>query len=52
MTANGTAWFSDFKVETGVADTSNTWNYLFILFDYVDTTINGKNVKLSLSRNR
>ena len=50
----GTAWFSDFKVESGIADESNTWNFLCVLFDNVDVNIQkdgiNKNVKLHLNQ--
>lgn len=49
----GTAWFSDFKIESGITDDSNTWNFLCVLFDNVDVNIekDGKkqNVKLTLT---
>ncbi len=52
-TANGTAWFSDFKIESSVADESNTWNFLFVLFNHMNVNIerNGKieNVQLNLT---
>lgn len=52
--ACGTAWFSDFKIESGIADETNTWNFLCILFDNVDVNIekNGvnRNVKLNLTQ--
>ena len=47
--AKGTAWFSDFKIEAGIADTSNQWNFLCVVFDYVDVDVNGQNVKLQLT---
>ncbi len=37
--SKGTAWFSDFEIESGVADTSNTWNYLCLLFNNVNVNI-------------
>lgn len=50
----GTAWFSDFKIESGIIDETNTWKFLCILFDYVDVNIekNGtnKNIKLGLTQ--
>lgn len=53
-TCIGTAWFSDFKIESGIADESNTWNFLCVLFDNVDVNIekNGtnQNVKLHLTQ--
>ena len=52
--AFGTAWFSDFKLEAGIADETNNWNFLCLIFDYVDVNIekNGttQNVKLSLTQ--
>ena len=47
--AKGTAWYTDFSIEAGVADTSNTWNFLCLLFDNVDVDMNGKNIKLELT---
>ena len=49
-TTIGTAWFSDFTIESGIQDESNTWNFLCLLFDYVDVNIDNKNVKLSLTQ--
>ena len=50
----GTAWFSDFKIESGVANTSNTWNFLCVLFNNLDVNIekNGtqQNIKLKLTQ--
>lgn len=50
----GTAWFSDFKIESGIADESNTWNFLCLLFDYVDVNIEkgerNQNIKLGLTQ--
>ncbi len=37
--AYGTAWFSDFVIESGVADETNTWNFLCVLFDNVNVTL-------------
>lgn len=50
MSVYGTAWFSDFKMEAGIADTTNTWNFLCLLFDYVDANVQNKNIKLGLSQ--
>lgn len=49
-TCVGTVWFSDFTIESGIQDESNTWNFLCLLFDYVDVNINNKNIKLSLTQ--
>lgn len=52
--AFGTAWFSDFKIESGIADETNTWNFLCLLFNQVDVPIekNGRpqNIKLNLTQ--
>jgi hypothetical protein len=47
--AKGTAWFTDFKMEAGVTDTSNNWKFLCILFDNVDVNLDGNNIKLELT---
>lgn len=49
-TTIGTAWFSDFTIESGFQDESNTWDFLCLLFDYVDVNIDNKNVKLTLTQ--
>lgn len=49
-TTIGTAWFSDFTIESGIQNESKTWNFLCLLFDYVDVNIDNKNVKLSLTQ--
>ncbi|MBP3256009.1 MAG: hypothetical protein J6M60_05930 [Clostridia bacterium] len=46
----GTAWFTDFTIETGHTDTSNEWNFLCVLFDNVDVDLEGENVKLELTQ--
>lgn len=52
--SKGTAWFSDMTIEEGTADTSNTWNFLCLIFDKTDVNlkVNGtdKNFNLALSR--
>lgn len=49
-TTVGIAWFSDFTIESGIQNESKTWNFLCLLFDYVDVNIDNKNVKLSLTQ--
>lgn len=49
-TTIGIAWFSDFTIESGIQNESKTWNFLCLLFDYVDVNIDNKNVKLSLTQ--
>lgn len=52
--AKGKAWFSDIKIESGISDESNTWNFLCLLFDNVDVNINkdnnNQNIKLALTQ--
>lgn len=52
--SKGTAWFSDFEIESGIADTSNTWNYLCLLFNNVNVNISNnsgeRNVQLHLTQ--
>ena len=47
----GTAWFSDIKVEQGVPDSSNEWNFACFIYNNTDVTIDNKNVKLSVTSN-
>lgn len=49
--AKGTVWFSDFKLEEGIKDNSNSWNIACFLIKNIDVKINNKNVKLSMSEN-
>ena len=52
--SKGTAWFSDITIESGIADTSNNWKFLCLIFDEtnVNLNINGveKNFHLTLSQ--
>ena len=45
----GTAWFSDFTFEEGTLSQNNNWRYACFIFENTDVTINGKNVKLSMT---
>lgn len=53
-TCIGTAWFSDFTIESGIQDESNTWNFLCLLFDNVDVNIEKdekkEHIKLNLTQ--
>ncbi len=53
-TCIGTAWFSDFTIESGIQDESNTWNFLCLVFDYIDVNIESdgidQNIKLKLTQ--
>lgn len=48
---SGTAWFSDFKIEQGVSNEENSWNFLALMYDNVDVNIeeSKQKVKLELS---
>ena len=45
----GTAWFSDFSLEMGVADTSREWNFLCLLLQETDVNINGTELNFQLT---
>lgn len=51
--SKGTAWFSNMKIESGIADTSNNWKVLCLLFNETKVTldVNGtyKNFDLNLN---
>ena len=47
--AKGEAWFSDFTIEQGVLDESTDWNFACFILENTDVTINGNNVKLSVT---
>ena len=46
-TAKGTAWFSDFKVEKGLANDSSLWNVGCFIFKNIDVKINGEEYKFT-----
>ncbi len=47
----GTAWFSDFKIEKGVKDTNNEWNFACFIFKNIDVNVdvNGKKENVNLT---
>ena len=45
----GTAWFSDFTLEEGVAESNNEWQFACLIFENTDVTIDGKEIKLSMT---
>ncbi len=47
--AKGTAWFSDFKIEEGIPENNNNWNFACFIFKTTDVTIDNNNVKLQVS---
>lgn len=48
---SGEAWFSDFTIEQGYADTSKEWKFACFIFENTDVNVNGENVKLSMTPN-
>ena len=48
--ARGTAWFSDFKLEEGIAKTDNNeWKFACFIFKNTDVKIGEKEVKINVS---
>lgn len=49
---SGTVWFSDFKIESGVEDVSNEWNFVCFILKNADINNNteGHDVTLSMSQ--
>ena len=45
----GSVWFSDFKLEEGIMDTSNNWNVACFIMKNVDVSIDNENLKISMS---
>lgn len=45
----GTAWFSDFTFEEGTSSQNNNWKFAFFIFENTDVTVNGNEVKLSMT---
>lgn len=48
-TAEGTAWFSDFKLEKGLNSSDTNWNVVCFVFENTDVVINGERMKFSMS---
>lgn len=48
--ATGEAWFSDFTIEEGTASSNNNWKFACFVFQTTDVTIDGKEVKLSVTQ--
>ena len=47
--AKGTVWFSDFTIESGVADQDNTWNMACFIIENIEVTIQENNVAKEVS---
>ena len=48
--AQGEAWFSDFRMEEGIAEQNNTWKFACYIFKNTDVTINNKRIQLEVTR--
>lgn len=49
--AKGTAWFSDFTFEEGIADNSNQWNFAYFILENTDVNVSGKQVNIKTTEN-
>ena len=49
--ATGEAWFTDFKLEEGIEEKDNNWNFGCFIFKTTDVNIDEKEVKLEVSQN-
>lgn len=47
--AKGTAWFSEFKIEEGVADNSSDWKFACFIFEQINVNLSGRIVKVNVS---
>lgn len=45
----GTAWFDDLKMESGVLDTSNEWNFVCFIFKNVNVELAGKEFDIKMN---
>lgn len=45
----GTAWFSDFTIESGYQSEDNHWNFACLVFTNTDVTLENKEIKLSMT---
>ena len=45
----GTAWFSDFTLEEGIAENDNNWKFACFIFENTDVIVNEKEIKLSMT---
>lgn len=45
----GTVWFSEMKIEQGVADESNEWKFACFIYNATDVNIKNENVKIQVS---
>lgn len=45
----GTAWFDNLKLEKGITDTSNEWNFVCFIFRNVDVNLQEKNYNIKMN---
>lgn len=45
----GTAWFSNFTIESGLINDSNEWKFACFIFENTDVVVDGKQVKLNMT---
>ncbi len=48
--AQGEAWFSDFTLEEGIADTNNEWKFACFIFETTDVNIGNNQIKLDVTQ--
>lgn len=48
-TAQGIAWFSDFKLEKGLNTNDTTWNVACFIFENTDVEINGQKMEFTMT---
>ena len=46
--AKGTAWFSDFTLEEGIAENDNNWKFACFILESTDVDLNGKNISFKV----
>ena len=49
--ATGEVWFSDFKIEEGVLEKDNNWNFACFIFQNTDVEIEEKKVNINVTQN-
>ena len=51
--AKGKAWFSDFTIEEGIAESNNNiWNFGCFMFSTTDIDIENKNINIQMTKNQ
>lgn len=46
----GKAWFSDFTIQSGIADNSNNWKFACFIFQTTDVVLDNKEIKINVSQ--